>query len=119
MQRENKTEGEKYLKQAHGIGDIVAHPSLARNPNLIRINRRVRSRLLHSLVPIHLLRQNNFHNRKAKTKTTKAHQSHASEKTTTIRMKTIEAREYHRKREKIDFGDKRNESKLGFSIGGI
>lgn len=70
MQRENKTEGEKYLKQAHGIGDIVAHPSLARNPNLIRINRRVRSRLLHSLVPIHLLRQNNFYNRKTKTKTT-------------------------------------------------
>ena len=43
------------MKEAHGIGDIVAHPSLTGNPNLILINRSICFRLLHPLVPIHLL----------------------------------------------------------------
>ena len=63
------------MKEAHGIGDIVAHPSLTGNPNLILINRSICFRLLHPLVPIHLL-----HHQKKKKIQKKSHQNHASSK---------------------------------------
>ena len=47
---------QKYLKQRHGVSNVAPHPALARNPNLILINRSLDLRLLHFLVPIHALR---------------------------------------------------------------
>ena len=58
-------EREKYMKEAHVIGDIVAHPSLTGNLNLILINRSICFRLLRPLVSIHLL-----HHKKNKKKIT-------------------------------------------------
>lgn len=50
-----KCTGYTYLKQTHGIRYVAPHPALARNPNLIFINRSFHFRLLHLLVPIHAL----------------------------------------------------------------
>ena len=50
----NKQGFKEYLKQSHSICDIVSHPPLTRNPNLILVNRCLGSWLLDPLVPIHL-----------------------------------------------------------------
>lgn len=47
-----------HLKKIGSIGDIVPHPPLGGNPDLVLINRSFRLRLLYPLVPIHLLRSN-------------------------------------------------------------
>lgn len=46
---------QEYLKQTGRIGDVAAHPSLGSYPNLIFFDRGLIPRLLHSLVPIHLI----------------------------------------------------------------
>lgn len=44
-----------YLKQTGRIRDVATHPSLGSYPNLIFLDRGLIPRLLHSLVPIHLI----------------------------------------------------------------
>lgn len=44
-----------YLEESGGIGNIISHPALSGNANLILIYWRFRLRLLNPLVPIHLL----------------------------------------------------------------
>lgn len=44
------------LEQSGGIGNVVPHPALSGDANLVLVYRRLRSRLLHPLIPIHLHR---------------------------------------------------------------
>lgn len=56
MKKKKKRNENKYVKESGGISDIVPHPSLSCNTNFVLIyGRRLSPRLLHSLVPIHLL----------------------------------------------------------------
>ena len=43
-----------HLKKISSISDIIPHPPLGSNPDLVLINRRFLLGLLHPLVPIHL-----------------------------------------------------------------
>lgn len=43
-----------YLKKSHRIGDVVSCSAQTSDSNLVRINRRLPLRLLHTLVLIHL-----------------------------------------------------------------
>lgn len=44
----------RYLKEGCSVRDVVPHPPLSCDPNLILVYRSLRSWLLHSLVAIHL-----------------------------------------------------------------
>lgn len=49
------------LEQSGGIGNVVPHPPLSGNANLIFVNRRLRPWLLHPLIPIHTLQTTKIH----------------------------------------------------------
>lgn len=53
-----------HLELCHCISNVVPHPALRRNPNLVLVDRCLRLLLLYSLVPIHLLDQ--YRNQKPK-----------------------------------------------------
>jgi hypothetical protein len=42
-----------YLEQGGGVGDVVAHPPLRGDADLILLDGRILPRLLHPLVPVH------------------------------------------------------------------
>lgn len=43
------------LDESGGIGNVIPHAALSSDSNLVLVYRRLRLRLLHPLVPIHLL----------------------------------------------------------------
>lgn len=45
---------EQNLKQRNSVCDVIPNPPLRRDPDLVLVNSRLRHRLFHSLVPIHL-----------------------------------------------------------------
>jgi hypothetical protein len=43
----------RYLEQGGGVGDVVAHPPLRGDADLILLDGNLLPRLLHPLVPVH------------------------------------------------------------------
>jgi hypothetical protein len=64
IERERQREREREildLEQSGGIGNVVPHPPLRGNANLIFVNLRLRPWLLHPLIPIHTLQTTKIH----------------------------------------------------------